>query len=62
MKRYLNMKSVYGIETVDELSFNDFKTYKEFRRELIRLCHEYHLAGMGVYISSRPTKDWNNKP
>jgi len=60
MKRYLNMKSVYGIETVDELDIADFKTYKEFRTELRRLISEYHLAGMPVYSSQRCTKGWRS--
>jgi hypothetical protein len=57
---YLNMKTNYGVETVDQLDRKDFKSYKEFRTELIRLRNEYHLAGMNVYISQRATKDWNN--
>jgi hypothetical protein len=34
--KYLNLKSDYGIETVDELDPKDFKTYREFRTELKR--------------------------
>lgn len=61
MTRYLNMTTGYGVETVDELSLDDFTTYKEFYRELKRLEGEYLLAGMNVYISKRPDKTWNEK-
>ena len=60
MKRYFNFKSNYGVETVDELSREDFNTVKEFRKELSRLAGEYRLAGIPVYISSRCTKEWKN--
>lgn len=58
MKRYLNFKGSYGVETVDELSMSDFNTAKDFRKELNRLVKEYSIAGISVYISSRCTKDW----
>lgn len=58
MKKYLNYKSNYGIETIDEICRSDFKTYKEYRKELSRLVSEYSIAGMNVYISSRSTKEW----
>jgi len=58
---YLNIKSSYGIETVDQLSEKDFKTYKEFRSELIRLKNEYRLCSMDVYTSQRCTKEWSKK-
>ena len=59
MKKYLNMQTNYGVETVDELSSEDFETKKAFRAELNRLVSEYHMAGMPVYTSSRCAKDWN---
>ena len=59
MTKYLNMRSNYGVETVDELSTEDFETKKAFRAEINRLVSEYHLAGMPVYASSRCAKDWN---
>jgi len=58
--KYLNIKSHYGTETVDQLDPRDFTSFKEFRQELRRLLNEYHLSGMNVYISSRPDKTWNN--
>ena len=61
MKRYLNLKSVYGIETIDELDLKDFKTFKNFRKELQRLKANYYLCNMFVYISQRSTKEWRDK-
>ena len=59
---YLNIKtSLWGTETIDELSQSDFNSYKEFRAELFRLKSEYHLAGIPVYSSSRCTKEWKSK-
>jgi hypothetical protein len=56
--RYLNYKSNYGVETVDCLDHKDFILYKDFKKELARLLHEYRLAGMDVYVSQRSTKDF----
>lgn len=54
--RYLNLKTAYGTETVDQLDPKDFQTRREFRQELKRLVNEYHIAGMNVYISQREAK------
>jgi hypothetical protein len=59
--KYYNMKSVYGIETIDEIDPKDYIFYKEYRIELRRLRDEYRMCGMDVYISSRSTKDWREK-
>lgn len=59
MKRYFNLKTQYGVETIDEINRNDFSSYKEYINELRRLKREYHLSGMNVYISQRACKDWN---
>lgn len=58
MKRYFNLKTQYGIETIDEINKSNFKDYQEFKTELRRLKNEYWLCGMSVYISSRSTKEW----
>lgn len=58
MIRYFNLKTVYGIETIDEINQKDFKTYKEFRTEVRRLINEYYLCNMNVYISQRSTREW----
>ena len=55
---YFNMRTQYGVETVDELSRKDFNTYKAYRAEVKRLVAEYHMAGMNVYTSQRCCKDW----
>jgi hypothetical protein len=57
--KYLNIKTTYGIETIDQLDSKEYKTFKDFKKELIRLKNEYNLAyGGGVYVSTRSTKDW----
>jgi hypothetical protein len=58
--KYFNVKYKSGIETVDQLDRNDFKTYREFRDELRLLQYEYHIAGINVYISTRCTNDWRD--
>lgn len=60
MKRYLNIITSYGVETVEELDSKNFATFEEFRVELRRLASEYHTAGMHIYISQRCDKNWNN--
>jgi hypothetical protein len=60
MVRYINMKSVHGTETVDELDSKDFKFFRDFRKELRRLLNEYRLCGMNVYSSQRSDKTWRN--
>jgi hypothetical protein len=60
MKKYFNIKGVYGVETIDELDSSDFSTMKEFRQEVKRLYREYNLTPMSVYTSSRCTNDWRN--
>lgn len=59
---YLNIKTNYGVETVDQLERKDFNInyqgYKDFCNELKRLKNEYRLSGMNVYSSQRSTNDW----
>lgn len=62
MTIYLNMRGPYGIETVDEFTKTPDQTTKSFMKEVYEAIRDYHLAGMNVYTSSRPTKDWKNKP
>jgi tagatose-1,6-bisphosphate aldolase non-catalytic subunit AgaZ/GatZ len=58
---YLNMRSSYGIETVDEFTREPGQTPKEFRKYVSEMAQEYHLAGMHVYLSCRCTKEWRSK-
>ncbi len=53
---YLNLKTSYGVETVDSLNKKDFTEYKQFKAELRRLLNEYRIAGMNVYVSQRKAK------
>jgi hypothetical protein len=56
--KYFNIKTQYGVETIDELNRKDFSSYSEFKKELLRLKKEYIIAGMNVYISQRCDKTW----
>jgi hypothetical protein len=57
---YLNWQHSGGRETVDELSRGAFDTQKEFVTEIRRLCREYTLAGVNVYISKRACANWKD--
>ena len=59
--KYFNMKSNWGVETIDQLDPKDYKTGKEFRAELRRLTYEYQISGNPVYVSSRCTKEWSEQ-
>lgn len=61
---YFNIKTSEGVETIDELSQKDFKSYKEFRKEKNRLLKEYRTASSfyaGLYTSQRSTNHWKQK-
>jgi hypothetical protein len=58
---YFNIKTGCGIETVDSAHAEDWPTRKEFKKEIRSMLENYHLAGMGVYLSQRPTKAWKNR-
>lgn len=67
MITYLNIKTAYGVETVDQLNRKDFKIgyegYIEYLKELKRLKNEYRLASncySNIYSSQRCTNDWKN--
>jgi hypothetical protein len=55
---YFNIKTIYGVETLDQLNRKDFQTYSEYIIELKRLKNEYRMAGMDIYLSQRATKEW----
>jgi hypothetical protein len=56
--KYLNMRTMYGVETVTMLREADCKNYKDFRQQLRQLVADYRMNGMNVYTSQRCTKDW----
>lgn len=58
---YLNMKTSYGIETVDEFTREEGQSPKEFHKYVSQMISEYKASGMDVYRSSRCTNDWKNK-
>ena len=55
---YINLKSVYGTETVDEVNSEQFPDRKEYRKEVRSMLTNYRQAGMPVYTSQRCTKEW----
>ena len=58
---YLNTKAYGVVETVDEISRADFKTYAEYMKEVRRLASEYRTSGQDVYVSKRATKAWRDR-
>ena len=60
---YLNMRTVYGVETVDQFTQGEDapKEPKEFRKYVNEMARNYREAGMQVYQSQRATKDWRDK-
>lgn len=61
MKRYLNTRTEYGVETLDELDSADFKERREFAKELRRLREEYSMSGSPCWVSRRATKEWRGE-
>jgi hypothetical protein len=56
---YLNWRTRWGLETIDELDSSDYPTAKAAAAERARLLAEYAMAGMGgAYWSRRPCKAW----
>ena len=58
---YLNMKSVYGIETVDEFTQTKDQRRTEFLKYVNDMIENYRDSGMNVYKSNRSTKEWKLK-
>jgi len=58
---YLNVRTVYGVETVDEFTQEPKQPLKEFNIYVRKMIAEYHLSGQNVYSSTRPTKEWKDK-
>ena len=55
-KNYIQYKSSFGLETIDEF---------DTRREALKMLHEYQMAFSGsegrVYLSTRPCRAWTEK-
>ena len=60
---YLNMRTVYGVETVDQFTQGEDAPQepKEFRKYVNEMVKNYRENNMHVYKSQRCTKDWKNK-
>ena len=60
---YLNMRTVYGVETVDQFTQGEDAPQepKEFRKYVNEMVKNYRENNMQVYKSQRATKDWKNK-
>ena len=60
---YLNLKSQYGVETVDQFTQGEDAPQepKEFRKYVNEMVKNYRENNMQVYKSQRATKDWKNK-
>lgn len=57
---YLNIKSTFGVETIDQIDKKDYTTIKEYKKTLRDLIKDYHISGQNVYTSLRCAKDWKN--
>jgi hypothetical protein len=64
MITYFNLKQGNQVETIDEISTDNFKTFTEFRKERKRMMQEYKIASSyysGLYYSQRCANDWRQK-
>lgn len=55
---YLNIRSNYGTETVDEFTIDNGQSKRDFRKHVNEMNREYHKAGIDTYKSRRSTNDW----
>lgn len=57
---YLNMRTVYGVETVDQFTQGEDAPQepKEFRKYVNEMVRNYIEGGMHVYKSQRAARDW----
>lgn len=58
--KYFNIKTSTGIETIDSIDRNDFKTYKEYKTELKSMLYNYRMIPFysGIYLSQRSVKNY----
>ena len=57
---YFNIKTNFGVETVDQCISSEHENNKAYKAEIKSMLSNYHLAGMNVYLSTRCTNDWKN--
>ena len=56
MTKYINIKTSYGVETWEILHLSDYKSFREFRKEIKNIIENYSLMGYNVYPSQRKAK------
>jgi hypothetical protein len=57
--KYINIKTDYATETLDEIRREEFKTNRDYIKEYKRLLNEYRLNGLNAWLSIRPCKNWS---
>ena len=58
---YINIKTSFGVETIDQICKSDFIHFKEYLVEKRNVLKEYRTIYDNVYFSQRCTNDWKNK-
>lgn len=61
MTIYINIKTAEGVETIDEVRREDFKTFRDFKAELRNVREGWSQAGAPCYTSRRCTREWRAK-
>jgi hypothetical protein len=56
MTKYINIKTSYGVETIDCIERDNFNTFSAYKKEVRRLIKEYKLLGLNSYASQRKAK------
>lgn len=56
MIKYINTKTIHGVETWETLNLSDYNSLKEFRKEIKNIIQNYNLMGYNVYASQRKAK------
>lgn len=59
--KYFNVKRTWGVETIDDIDINDFKTRRAHLEEIRNRLECYRSIGENVYLSTRCTKEWRNR-
>lgn len=60
---YFNMRTCYGVETVDQFTQGEDapSNWREFRKYINEMLRNYRQSGMYVYTSQRSTKECREK-